>query len=201
MTGAAKDGPSPGGGRLACGRDADELLAQVADGRGSDRDDHQRSCLHCQAALGEYDRLWAPVRDLAAQTVTTPDHVLETALRRIRRAVTDTEYGVLSSPDGVTRISARVVVVTARETAQSIPGVRVALSKHVTGRLHAGDGAGVSAGVAGQSAAVEITVAADYGLDLRRLGERIRTEVAARVRALTDLEPVEVTVVIDDILD
>jgi uncharacterized alkaline shock family protein YloU len=34
---------------------------------------------------------------------------------------------------------------------------------------------------------------------LRRLGERVRAAVTAEVRALTDLEPVQVTVIIDDI--
>lgn len=198
-----------GGERLACGRRAEDVLAQVADGRGAERDAHQRQCPHCQAALGEYDRLWTPIRELAAETVSPPESMVESALRRIRGAVEHSNYGVVESPNGLTRISARVVVVTARETAQTVPGVRVALSKHITGSagdgdysaVHAGDasGAEVTAGVAGRSTAVEITLAADYGLDLRRLGERVRYEVAARIRALTDLEPVHITVIIDDV--
>ncbi len=200
-----------GGERLVCGRRAEDVLAQVADGRGAERDAHQRQCPHCQAALGEYDRLWAPIRELAAETVNPPESMVESALRRIRGAVEHSNYGVVESPNGLTRISARVVVVTARETAQTVPGVRVALSKHITGSAddgdysadggHAGDagGAEVTAGVAGRSTAIEITLAADYGLDLRRLGERVRDEVAARVRALTDLEPVHITVIIDDV--
>lgn len=51
---------------LACGADADDLLAQVADGRAGERSPHQRQCPHCQAALAEYDRLWSPVREMAA---------------------------------------------------------------------------------------------------------------------------------------
>ena len=61
--------------------------------------------------------------------------------------------------------------------------------------------ADVAVGVAGRSAAVEIVLAASYGVDLVALGERVRSEVAARIRQLTDLEPVDVTVIIDDILD
>ena len=138
----------------------------------------------------------------------------QNALRRIRGAVEHLDYGVLESALGRTRISARVVVVVARESAQSVPGVRVALSKHITGRTGDGrdvrgdgaavdpaDGAEVVAGVAGRSTAIEITLAADYGADLHHLGEHVRAAVTAEVRALTDLEPVQVTVIIDDIFE
>lgn len=196
----------PDGDLLACGRLVEDVLAQVAEGRGSDRDAHQRQCPHCQAALAEYDRLWIPIRELAAETVNPPEGILESALRRIRGAVEHSNYAVVESPNGLTRISARVVAVAARETAQTVPGVRVALGKHMTGS-DAGsasppesDGAAVVSGVAGQSTAIEITVAADYGQNLQDLGERVRAEVSARVRELTDLEPVEITVIIDDIL-
>jgi uncharacterized alkaline shock family protein YloU len=184
--------------RLRCGRSVEETLAQVAEGRGAERDDHQRRCPHCQAALAEYERLWSPVREVAAQRITAPDSVLESALRRIRGAVEHADYGVIESPNGITRIAARVVVVAARETANGVPGVRVALSRHVTGP--SGPPApGITAGVAGRSTAIEITLAADHGLDLVALGERVRREVAAGVRGLTDLVPVEITVIVDQV--
>jgi uncharacterized alkaline shock family protein YloU len=184
--------------RLRCGRSVEETLAQVADGLGDERDDHQRRCPHCQAALAEYERLWSPVREVAEQRVTAPDSLVESALRRIRGAVEHADYGVLESPKGITRIAARVVVVAARETARGVPGVRVALSKHITGPT--GDtGPGVIAGVAGRSTAIEITLAADHGLDLVALCERVRREVADRVRTLTDLVPVEITVIVDEV--
>jgi uncharacterized alkaline shock family protein YloU len=203
-----------GGERLTCGRRVEDVLAQVAAGRGGDRDAHQRRCPHCHAALAEYERLWAPLTALAAEKVTAPDSIVENALRRIRGAVEHLNYGVLESALGRTRISARVVVVVARESAQAVPGVRVALSKDITSRADdrrevGGDGAAVDpagdadvvAGVAGRSTAIEITLAADYGADLHRLGEQVRAAVTAEVRALTDLEPVQVTVIIDDILE
>ena len=201
----------PGGERLPCDRLVEDVLAQVAEGRGADHDAHEWHCPHCQAALAEYDRLWAPIRELAAEPVSPPESIVESALRRIRGAVEHSNYGVVESSDGLTRISARVVVIITRETTQAVPGVRVALSKHLTGSaVDGGDsadgvypgergGAEVTAGVAGGSTAIEITLAADYGLDLRRLGERVRAEVTARLRALTDLEPVQVNVIIDDV--
>lgn len=203
-----------GGERLACGHRVEDVLAQVSEGRGVDRDAHQQQCPHCQAALAEYDRLWTPIRELAAETVSPPDSMLRSALRLIRDTVEHPGYGLVDSPAGRTRISARVVVVTARQSAQAVPGVRVALSRHVTDRARDRDesvtsgrevdavlDAEITAGVAGRSTAIEITMAADYGTDLQRLGEQVRAAVAARVRTLTDLEPVHVTVIIDDVLD
>lgn len=195
------------GGRLRCGADVDHLLDQVAAGRGGEFDSHQVGCPHCRAALGEYDRLWAPVRELADSEVRAPESLLEDTIRRLRNATSDPDYGTLPSPTGTTRISARVVVVTARETAQDIAGVRVALSKLITAGVtptaepepSPPEEPRVEAGMAGRSTALEVVLAADYGTDLVALGERIRTEVAARVRDLTGLEPVSVSVRIDDV--
>ncbi len=212
--------PGPNDHRLSCGASAAELLDQVAAGRAGDRNAHQQGCPHCVAALAEYERLWAPVREVAAAEVRAPDSLLEDAIRRIRGAASDPTYGSLSSPTGTTRVSARVVVVTARETAQDIAGVRVVLSRLVTAGVipRASDGGDavrraadggpphdeglrVVAGVAGRSTAIEVTLAADYGVDLVDLGDRIRREVADRVKDVTGLDPVAVTVRIDDVLD
>jgi hypothetical protein len=67
--------------RLPCGAPVGRLIEQVADGRGGDPTPHQQSCLHCQAALAEYDRLWAPVHQLAAEPVPVPDGLLEQVLQ------------------------------------------------------------------------------------------------------------------------
>jgi uncharacterized alkaline shock family protein YloU len=203
-----------GGEHLPCGRRVEDVLAQVAAGRGGDRDAHQQQCPHCHAALAEYERLWGPLTELAAEKISAPESIVENALRRIRGAVEHLDYGVLESTLGRTRIAARVVVVVARESAQAVPGVRVALSEHITNRPgdqgdargHGGaadpaGGAEVVAGVAGRSTAIEITLAADYGVDLHRLAEHVRAAVTAEVRALTDLEPVQVTVIIDDVFE
>ena len=216
--------------RLVCGAPVEDLLEQVSLGDGGRRDDHQSGCPHCQAALGEYERIWTPVRELARSEVQPPESLLDDVIARIRDAAADPDYGTLPGPDGTTRISARVVVVTARETAQAIAGVRVALGRLVgvgvtptteptgpestatspqaqgpaqpetTGEIGE-DELRVVAGISGRSTAVEVTLAADYGTDLVALGESIRAEVAARVRDLTGLDPVAVTVLIDDVFD
>ena len=211
--------------RLPCGAPIDRLLDQVSAGTASDRTDHQEQCPHCQAALAEYDRLWTPVRELAADDVKAPDSLLDETLRRLRSTTSDPTFASIPGPDGTTRVSARVIVVTARETAQDVEGVRIALGKIVGPEARSpgdpaaddenqsddsligarvegparDDGPRVVAGVAGRSTAIEITLAAQYGVDLIALGERLRADVARRIGTVTGLHPVTVSVVIDDV--
>ncbi|MEJ2890843.1 hypothetical protein [Actinomycetospora aeridis] len=190
--------------RLPCGREPDALVAQVADGAGDHRDAHQRDCPYCQAALAEFDRLWAPVRAVADHRPRAPEGLLDEAMRRIRGVASDPDFGSISDVRGRTRISAQAVESLARHLASRVPGVRVALSRLVA----AGGGAEtsliggpeVTAGVAGSSTVVSITLAADLGEDLIALGDRIRAVVADGIRASTGLEPVAVLVHVDDVL-
>lgn len=193
--------------QLPCGADIDDLIAQVADGDAVHRTRHQAGCPHCQVALAEYDQAFAPVRELAAEPVPVPDTVLEEVLRRIRGSLPDPTYGVLPGPLGVTRIAGHVVAVTARTVTERVLGVRVALAR-TEGRdisadsdpvPHPDPGATVSAGVAGASTALRITVAAAWGEDLHALADRIRGTVARAVRTTTGLRAVEIDVVIDDV--
>lgn len=184
---------------LPCARSRDDLLDQVARGDAATLDPHQNHCVHCQAALAEFDRLWSPMRELAAEQVDTPEAGIDAALARIRGAVEDTDYATLRGPQGTTRVAARVVVVAARHSAQEVPGVRVALSRDLTGP-HDTDSE-VHVGVAGTSIVIEITLAADYGRSLHQLAADVRRAVTDRVRHLTDLDPAQVIVIIDDVLD
>ncbi|MCW2528113.1 MAG: hypothetical protein JWM76_2973 [Pseudonocardiales bacterium] len=77
MTNVDPPNPTPAGGeepphQLTCGADTDDLLEQVADGKGTQLTDHQRGCQYCQAALVEYTELWAPVARAAALPVVAP---------------------------------------------------------------------------------------------------------------------------------
>ena len=197
---------APTEGRLACGRDAGALVAQVAEGRAERLDDHQRDCPYCQAALAEFDRLWAPVRAVSADRPQAPEGLLDEALRSIRGVAADPEFGSISDPRGRTRISARVVEQLARHLASRVPGVRVALSRLVAPgagpetSLMEDHGPEVVAGVAGGSTVLAITLAADYGTNLLDLGARIRDTVADGIRTSTGLEPVAVLVHVDDVL-
>jgi uncharacterized alkaline shock family protein YloU len=184
--------------QLPCGASVDDLIAQVADGDAARRTPHQQDCPHCQAALAEYDRLWGPVTALAAARIQVPDSIIEEALRRIRHTSAHSEYGLLPGTSGLTRISVRVIIVTARMAAERTDGVRAALSHARPIDTHAA--ATVAAGVTGSTTAIEITIAATYGLDLPDLADRIRHAVAADIRNRTGLHPADITIVIDDVL-
>jgi uncharacterized alkaline shock family protein YloU len=184
--------------RLPCGADVDDLINQVADGDAAHRTPHQDGCPHCQAALAEYQRLWAPVQDLTEQHVAVPDGILDHVIRAIRTAGEQAGYGLLRTPLGLTRIADRVVAVTARISAERVAGVRAALAhEHPPSR----EQPEAVAGVQGGSAAIRITLAVTYGHDLVALADRIRATVAARIRTVTGLEPVEITIIIDDVLE
>ncbi|TCK26226.1 Asp23/Gls24 family envelope stress response protein [Pseudonocardia endophytica] len=191
-----QDGPDPGE-LLRCGRHADALLDQVAAGQAGQYDAHQSDCVHCQAALAEYERLWAPMRQLAAQKIAAPEGRIDRIMQRLRGALSEPDYALLTDPAGTTRIAARVILVTARHGAQAVPGVRVALSRALD---PPSSGAPVSIGVVGESVAIEITLAADYGRDLALLAEHVRTVVADRIHRTTGLHAATVTVIIDDVL-
>jgi hypothetical protein len=98
----------------------------------------------------------------------------------------------------MTRIAARVVVLTARETAARGPRVRVALS-----RLPAADTRSnpeAEAGMTGESTATKLTLAAEL-----RPGSASTVRADPQrghqwVRALTGLDPVAVSVAIHHIL-
>jgi uncharacterized alkaline shock family protein YloU len=187
--------------RLTCGRWTGPLVEQVAEGRAGDLDAHQRACPYCRAALGEFDRLWAPVRAVAADRPQVSAALVEAALARVHGASDEPDYGRIDSPLGHTRVAARVVVALARHLASQVPGVEVALGRLATdGHRDSGEVVpDVEAGVSGGSTAVQITLAAAYGQDLQALGERIRVVVGRGVRELTGLEPVDVTVHVDDV--
>ena len=186
--------------RLPCGAVIDDLIGQGADGDAGSRTPHQAGCPHCQASLAEYQRLWAPVQDLADQHVPVPDGIIDHVLRAIHTAGENVGYGLLSAPMGVTRIAGRVVAAIARTSAERVTGVRAALAREHP-PLPEDRSAEAVVGVHGTSAAVHITLAVTFGQDLIALADRIRATVATTVRAATGLEPVEVTIIIDDVLE
>ena len=188
--------------RLACGADPDALLDQVAEGRGDDRDAHQAGCPHCRATLAEYARLWAPFDELSAGEVRAPTGLLDRALASVREQTGPVDHGRVPDEQGPYLVAARAVVAVVGHAARSSAGVRMALG--ALGELidrgpEAETRAAVGAGVSGQSVAVDLTVAAEYGHDLRRLADHLRERVVAEVRAQTGLEVVVVDVAITDV--
>src|ERR1700684_3676513 len=95
--------------RLACGADVDALLEQAADGDADQFTSHQQDCPYCQAALIEFGRIWAPVRDLAAEQVAVPAALKSAVASQIRKLVADIWYTLELGDGGAVRVAARVV--------------------------------------------------------------------------------------------
>ena len=194
--------------QLPCGASVAALLDQVDSGRGGERTAHQESCVVCQAALAELTRLWEPLRALAAEPVSAPPALVRRVMGRVRDLAAQPWFAVLPDVRGSTRIAARVIAVLAREAAQRVPGVRVALggstrpaaarAAEEATRSHRYPGAAV--GSVGSHVAIDLALATAYGADIPRVAERVRRTVVAEVRAATGVEDVEVNITVDDVL-
>ena len=201
-------GSSPGE-QLACGRSWDALLEHVADGRDRPVDQHQRTCPHCQAARAELERVWAPVRSLAAEPVRAPRALLSKVMQQVHAAAEQSWYTLIPAEQGSTRIAARVIATLARRAAARVPGVRVVLGRTTEPRAarraaaatDQHDPSGSAVGVAGSSTFVELAVAAQYDMPLHELAEHVRAAVVHDLTRLAALQNVQVDVTIDDVLD
>jgi uncharacterized alkaline shock family protein YloU len=193
---------------LPCGIDVDLLLEQVAGGRGHDRDAHQQQCVHCQAALGEFNVLWAPVAELAAAPVPAPPGLAAAVMSQIRSLVHDIWYTLEITESGAIRIAARIVAALARDCARMMPGVRVAFGRSTEGKIaalaekatlgHRHPHAAV--GVLGRTAVVDLAVAVTYNDPAHEVARHIQRQVIATLRDQVGLQSVKVNVTVDDIL-
>lgn len=194
---------------LPCGHDVDQILEQVADGNGDQLSEHQRSCVHCRAAIAEFTRLWAPVRAAAATPLPTPAELVGAVLGRVQRLVKDTWYTLELTDGGSIQIAARVVARIARDTARRVPGVRVALGRSSGGRLarlvekatfgHFHPNAAV--GVLGRTAVVDLAIAVTYGDVIDTIARTVQTDVRRELTRAVGLKTVTVNVTVDDVLD
>jgi uncharacterized alkaline shock family protein YloU len=193
---------------LACGADIDELLEQAADGNAGQLTSHQRRCLHCQAALPEFSRLWEPVRSLAAEHVAVPATLEAAVASQIRKLIADVWYTFHLSDTGAIRIAGRVVAAIAREAARNVPGVRAAFGRSIHSTT---DGPAekaaiwhhpphATAGVLGRTAVVDLAIAAQYGTKLDAIAHQVQQRAIAELRAQTGLHDVTVNVTIDDVI-
>ena len=193
---------------LPCGADIDVVLEQVADGHGTDLDDHQEGCVHCQAAIAEFAALWQPVTELAGGLVPAPPGLTAAVMRQIQALVHDVWYTLQTTDLGVIRIAARIVATIARDRARTVPGVRVALGRSTQGRLaalaeratfgHRHPHAAV--GVLGRTAVVDLAVAVSYGDPVHQVAKAIQQHVVAELRDNLGLIKVVVNVTVDDVL-
>jgi uncharacterized alkaline shock family protein YloU len=193
---------------LACGADIDELLERAADGRAAQFTSHQRDCLYCQAALGEFARVWEPVRSLAAEQVAVPAALKGAVASQIRKLVADVWYTLQLDDGGAIRVAARVVARIAREAASGVAGVRVAFGRSTHSRMaglveratlgHRHPNAAV--GVLGRTAVVDLAIAVQYGVQVDAVARAVQRRAIAELRSRVGLQDVTVNVTVDDII-
>jgi uncharacterized alkaline shock family protein YloU len=193
--------------RLACGAGVDELLEQVADGNADRLDEHQRHCPHCQSAIAEFRRLWAPVQEYARQPVRLPQRLRASVLKEVDRLVQDVWYTLHLTDTGAIRVAARVVAAVARDAASRVPGVRVALgrstesrlaqlaAKATTGHLHPH----AAVGVLGRTAVIHLALAVSYGEPVHEVALEVQRRVIAELQEIIGLQSVTVNVLVDDV--
>lgn len=194
---------------LPCGADTDLLLEQAAQGGGAGWDAHQRLCVHCQAALGEFTVLWGPVAELAAAPVPAPLGMVAAVMSQVRRLVHDTWYTLETTEVGAVRVAARIVAALARDSAQLVPGVRVALGRSTHGKVAAlaekatlgHQHPSSAAGVLGRTAVVDLAVAIGYGHPAPQVAREIQRRVTATLRDQVGLQDITVNVTVDDVFD
>jgi uncharacterized alkaline shock family protein YloU len=196
--------------RLPCGAVAAELLTQVTDGAAPRDPAHQRTCPHCRAALAEFDELWAPVRDLAAEEVRAPADLLQSVMARIRELARNDWSAVLDDPAGRTRIAARVVGAIARLAAESVPHVSLALGG---GRVATPEDAGTdlarvagreseaatSVGTAGSRVVIDVQISVDHGVSIHAVADVVRRRIISHMAEQTGLITTEVNVTVVDV--
>jgi uncharacterized alkaline shock family protein YloU len=193
---------------LACGTGIDELLEQAADGHASQPTEHQRDCLHCQAALQEFSRIWEPVRHLAAEHVAVPAALKTAVASQIRKLVADVWYTLQLSDSGAIRVAARVVARIARTAARSIPGVKVAFGRSTHSKpaglaekatlRHRHPHAAV--GVLGRTALVHLAIAVQYGDQLDAVAREVQQRAITELRSKAGLQDIVVNVTVDDVI-
>ena len=193
---------------LPCGADIDDLLEQAADGDAGQFTIHQRDCLYCQAALGEFARVWEPVRSLAAEQVAVPAALKSAVASQIRKLVADVWNTLQLDDGGAIRVAARVVARIAREAASGVAGVRVAFGRSTHSRMaglaeratlrHRHPNAAV--GVLGRTAVVDLAVAVQYGDQVDAVARAVQRRAIAELRSRVGLQDVTVNVTVDDII-
>ncbi len=195
--------------RRPCGASLDELLEQVAEGRGDALTNHQQQCPHCQAGLHEFARLWAPMQAHAAATMPVPAGLSDGVMAAIRTLARDVWYTLDRADGGTIRVAARVVATIARNTARNVPGVRAALGRSTVSRTarlvekatfgHRHPHAAV--GVLGRTAAVDLALAVQYGPPLHLLAAEVQRAVTAELGRAIGLTGIVVNITIDDIYE
>ncbi|MEJ7567360.1 MAG: Asp23/Gls24 family envelope stress response protein [Gaiellaceae bacterium] len=190
------------GWRLACGRELARLVDQVADGLPPAEPEHQRTCLHCQAALGELEDLWGQVRALAREEIVAPERIVSSVIRRIHEGLAATprevpleevlsrlvRHALLETDHGTTRIADSVVAKIVDHAVRGLRGVGLT-----------GGPPSASVAVNGSRVTIRLPLAIRYGVSLAEASAAARMSVIEQVEGLTGLVVDAVDISVEDV--
>ena len=167
---------------LACGREA--ALPWDRAEAGFEPDAHERDCPYCLAVYADANRLDTAVHRLAAEPVDAPASVVDAVMRSVRTELRPQEVLALESPLGPNQLAHSAAAAVLRAVVDAT-GVLRARSCRIEQQE------------AGSAAAVTLTVAARFGVDLAAItAEARRLVLAAGEQALgLPLRRVDIAVV------
>ncbi|NMH91455.1 Asp23/Gls24 family envelope stress response protein [Pseudonocardia bannensis] len=190
MSGAVDPDAGPTIEVLACGRDAAAVWDRATAGA---RDEHERDCLHCAAAIADARKLDAVVHRMATEPVQPPPSVMDRVMGAVLAELRPHDVLELDSPHGPALLSRPAAAAVLRHVVDGMDGMR-ARSCRIE-QLGPATGDASRAG----PVTVAMTVTARFGVDLASVTARVRQMIiAAGAQALgvavrrVDIEVVDV---------
>ncbi len=169
---------------LACGRDA--ALAWDRAEAGFEPDAHERECPYCRAVYADANRLDTAVHRLAAEPVEAPATVVDAVMRSVRTELRPQEMLTLESPLGPNQLAHSAAAAVLRAVVDA------------TGLLRARS-CRIEQPEAGSAAAVTLTVAARFGVDLAAVTAEARRLVLAAGEQALGLPVLRVDIAVVDL--
>lgn len=176
---------------LPCGRDVEEVWAQLQDS--APQDGHQAHCPHCSAARDGLQVLRELTGQLAGETAAPSPELTSRIMSAVRAEVHRHDVLALPStePGGV-QISVQAAASVLRFAADSVPGVRARRCRVTTRTNDASEGVG--------AVDVELSIAVGYPFSGRDL-ELVRERVSAAAAVLIGVRLTRLDVLVADLYD
>ena len=180
-TGGAPDG-ADGPGKLACGRDRDQVWDDAAAGA---LDEHERTCPYCQEAIAAYAPVRRAAAEVAVRPVRPPADLVGGVMRAVRAELRPGRAIDLPAPAGgrlsISETGATTILAAA---ADQVPGVAVHGCRFTD---------------AGTPETVELTITLRGARPAPETAERLRQTVIDAASAMLGLTLTAVNIEITDI--
>ncbi len=192
---------------LPCGADPERLLGYAADRAPLAAAAHESTCPYCQAALHEFDELWQPVREWAAEDAALPRSFMATVMHRVRRLAQSPRHLTAGGTRGATTVTSWVLGLIASTATLDTRGVTAVSptsgpqsglrSRRRTVRYGA-DGVEITE-VDAEAVGVKLAITTTAVPNLAELADEVRRNVINAIEGSTRIEVADVNIVVDDV--